>query len=39
VDHQNEMGKSVAVNSCGLSVHSSMPWLAAGHLETVEMEN
>jgi len=29
VDHQNETGKSVAVNSCGLSVHPSMPWLAA----------
>ena len=29
VDHQNEMGKSVAVNSCGLSVHPSMPRLAA----------
>ena len=29
MDHQNETGKSVAVNSCGLSVHPSMPWLAA----------
>ena len=29
VDHQNKIGKSVAVSSCGLSVHPSMPWLAA----------
>ena len=29
MDYQSKMGKSVVVNSCGLSVHPSMPWLAA----------
>ena len=28
VDYQNKHGKAVKVNSCGLSVHPSTPWLA-----------
>ena len=29
MDHQNKEGIAVQVNPCGLSVDSSMPWLAA----------
>ena len=29
VDYYSKMGKSVVVNSHGLSVHPSTPWLAA----------
>lgn len=29
VDHQSKLGRTDAINSCGLSVHPSMPWLAA----------
>ena len=28
VDYQNKHGKVVKVNSCGLSVHPSTPWVA-----------
>ena len=28
MDYQRKMGKSIVVNSCGLSVHPSLPWLA-----------